>query len=323
MIRSEYNVALWVAFAVVMIGGGRVSLGDHNPGMEPPDPFTLDESPRALAFKEAWMKARQEHAQLDPPPAGISGEEQREKVAAALERAVALMPEAPPCASLLSLVGRLWNSSAVAPEEPDKAIQAYERLLQEYPRDHRCKVEALGGLAYAYFLKGQYTQAATRARELANYQPPDVLDPDLISYIARNKEEAGKLAKWYGLAAVGIHMVGKDMLIADQRLEDTLALSLPRIAGDLEAGQAVQSDVLEEDPTQTPIRNKPPVSSESAQAPAQNETPVSSEPAVVVLQSRPVERKSLRAFAIAAACLGALLVCLTIRKQISKERARP
>jgi hypothetical protein len=148
-----------------------------------------DMSPRAVAFREAWQKAVEEDGRLEPLPEGVRGEEQRERIVAAFERAIACMPEAPPCPSLLIRIGQLWNSPAVAPEQPDKALKAYERVEKEYPTAQKFVVQALAGEAYSYWLLGQPAKAAQEAQQVLNYKLPENAGAELVSFVSGIKEE--------------------------------------------------------------------------------------------------------------------------------------
>jgi hypothetical protein len=161
--------------------------GSQNPGgnsgMMPVDAFTADKSPRALAFTTAWLHAISEypkHKRLE----GEAGIAQRKRVVDAYSRAIQLAPEAPPCPSMLMRTVHLWNSSAVAPEEPSEAIEVCERLRKEYPSAHRYVLQSLGAEAYSHVLAKNPQRAVDCIERISGYRLPEEAKPQLKEYAA-------------------------------------------------------------------------------------------------------------------------------------------
>jgi len=155
-----------------------------NPGMMPSDALTVDQSPRALAFKTAWRHAISEDAKLKRLE-GEAGIAQRQRVVDAYSRAIQLAPEAPPCASMLMRIVHLWNSSAVAPEEPSEAIKVCERLRKEYPNSHRYVLQSLAAESYSHGLAKNPQRAVDCIERISSYRLPEDAKHELKEYAAK------------------------------------------------------------------------------------------------------------------------------------------
>ena len=166
------------------------------------DTFLADKSPTAVAFREALKEVKKEHDQLEPLPEGISGETQRQRVIDAYEKAIAIMPGAPPVPNMLVRMAYLWNSPAVAPAEPNKAIEIYQRIIDDNPTDHKAVLSAFSGLAYSYRLKKEYDKAIVWYKAILEYELPTDAEPKLKSFAETLKQEAMQHIKGLDVADV-------------------------------------------------------------------------------------------------------------------------
>lgn len=171
------------------------------------DLFLADKSPKALAFREASKQAREEYARLDPLPEGLNGEEQRKRVIEKFENAVEIMPEAPPAPELLLKIASLWNSPAVAPEEPDKAIEVYKRITDSYPKAHKAILKSFSGLSYSYCLKQEYDKAADWAEAILKYELPSNSEKELVDFYENLRQETLRNLASYNAAVLGFYIV--------------------------------------------------------------------------------------------------------------------
>ncbi|MCL2700472.1 MAG: hypothetical protein FWE88_02120 [Phycisphaerae bacterium] len=161
------------------------------------DHFLADNSPKAVAFRDAWYAAIEVEGHLEPLPEGVTGEEQRRLVISAFEKAIAIMPEAPPCPDLLLKIGFYWNSSAVAPAEPAKALAAYARVRNDYPANDRAVIQAICGQASTLMKLKRPTAAARVFEEVYNYQLPEYAPEETVRMLQRIQKEMQLHRKWY------------------------------------------------------------------------------------------------------------------------------
>lgn len=193
------------------------------PPVGPVDPFMADRSPKAIAFRDAWQVAVELERDLDPPPEGVTGEQQRKLVIEAFEKAIAIMPEAPPSPHLLLRTGQLWNSSSVAPEEPAKALEVYNKVRRDYPMNDRAVIQAIAGQSYALWLLKRSADAAYAVEKLLNYQLPDNASPDTVRLLHTLQTEMKPHLISYRAEAVGLEADNGEILLpGGQKLQDHL-----------------------------------------------------------------------------------------------------
>lgn len=193
-----------------------------NPGLEPLDSFSTDTSDRAILFKEAWRRGQQEEGRLEPLPEGVSGEEQRRRVVAIYTEALNAMPEAPPSPDLLARIGRLWMNSSIASPQPEKASEAFHRILTDYPNNHRYVIQAIGGLADLEYKRDNHGAASRWIQKAIEYQIPDDIDGHLVSYLQQYKDDSKRMRVIYDAAAVGLHTVNETLVIKGETLDEIL-----------------------------------------------------------------------------------------------------
>jgi len=226
------------------------------------DSFLADRSPEAIAFREAWEAAIELEGLLDPPPEGVTGEQQRVIVIEAFEKAIAIMPEAPPSPDLLLRIGQLWNSSAVAPEEPAKALDAYNKVRREYSTNDRAVIQAITGQSYALWLLKRPADAARAIEELLDYQLPETATPDTVRLLHTLQIEMRPHLIGYRAEVVGLVADNGEILLpGGQKLQDYLD----------EGVQALPNDVISDFlPTSTISRKSESLSTKSTSVAAKN-----------------------------------------------------
>ena len=141
-----------------------------------PDPWLADTRPEVIRCRQAWQAAREENMQLEPPPPGITADQQRAIVVSAFENAIAMMPDAPPVPGGLLRIASLWMDSGLGPEEPLMALEAYERVLRGFPNT-RYAMSALSGKAYTLWALHEVKEAREAWQKVLAYQLPANADP--------------------------------------------------------------------------------------------------------------------------------------------------
>lgn len=154
------------------------------------DTFLSDKNPKAIAFRQAWKEAVEEDGQLEHLPKDVNGEMQRQRVIDAYEKAIAIMPDAPLVPNMLLRMAYLWNSPAVAPEEPNKAMEIYDRIIADYPNAYKAVLQAFSGLAASYILKNELENAIVWHNAILEYNLPSDAELELKLFAEKLKQEA-------------------------------------------------------------------------------------------------------------------------------------
>jgi len=156
--------------------------------------------PTAEAFRQARAKAADENRKLQGiipgGPNSAAGEEQRQRTVEAFERAVACMPEARECPSLLLRAAHLWTDCRVAASRPEEALKVYERVEREYPDARQCFLRALAEQAVLYWSLGQSEKSDAKASQFLDNKIPNTADgafPDGLGTEVKIRYKARKL----------------------------------------------------------------------------------------------------------------------------------
>jgi hypothetical protein len=197
------------------------------------DAFLEDNSPRAVGFRAAWKAATELEGHLEPLPEGVTGEQQRKLAIEAFEKAISMMPEAPPCPGMLLRIGQLWNSSGLGNVQPAMALEAYTRLRSEYPTHDREVIQAIGGQSFSLWLLKRPREAAGVLEELFRYRLPADAPPDTVRLLSTLQTQMKPHMASYLAEAVGLEAdSGQILLPGGRRLPRSLnAAALTALEG--------------------------------------------------------------------------------------------